>query len=63
MRWRPRLTLQRLHTLPVHLGSLLHVVELQEECVEIGFWIHGWRVATGINRESTMGHRSLSDTL
>jgi hypothetical protein len=32
-----RLPLQRLSPLPVHLGPLLSVAELQEECVEFGF--------------------------
>ncbi len=48
-----RLPLQRLLPLPVHLSPLLHVAELQEECVEFGFGVHDWRVAAGVNSEST----------
>ena len=39
--------------LPVHLSPLLHVAELQKECVEFGFGVHDWRVAEGVNGGST----------
>jgi hypothetical protein len=38
----------------MHHGPLLHVAEPEEECVEFGFCVHDWRVAQGINGESTV---------
>ena len=49
-----RLPLHRLRTLPMHLGPLLHVAQAQEKCVEFGFEVHDWRVAEGVNEESTV---------
>jgi hypothetical protein len=39
--------------LPMHLGPLPYVAELQQECLEFGFGDHEWRVAAGINGGST----------
>jgi hypothetical protein len=49
-----RLQLQRLRPLPVQLGPLLSVAKPHKECVKVGFGVHGWRVAEGINGESTV---------